>query len=87
MWPGERVWLERGSDVKGWGLWSAVAERDVLMEQREKREEKDFSLDERQVLEACSESLRSETRRLREKGCVWKQLLSRRDVFWRRANE
>ena len=59
VWPGERVWLEGGSDAKGRGFLVSFAERGVLVERKEKLREKDFSLDERRVLEACSESLRS----------------------------
>ena len=35
VWPGERVWLERGSDVKGRSFLSAFAERGVLVERKQ----------------------------------------------------
>ena len=70
VWPRERVWLEGGSDVKGEELWS-VFRREACSKERKKEKlgEKRISVwKNSRVLEACSESLRSEKRRLRKKG-------------------
>ena len=68
-----RVWLEGGSDTKGRGLWSAVAERGGLVcRSEQKREKKEFSVWKTAVAERGRARVNeSQNQDLRLRGSFW----------------